>query len=516
MINLELASIQKRSECMVSEEDYVLLGPNGGRNAHVLRQAEEASRRLASLVESSQDAIIGKTLDGIITDWNRGAHRIYGYSSEEAVGRHISVLVPPDRADEIPTILAQLRLGRKIDHYETVRVTKDGRRLNVSLSVSPIEDADGNIVGGSVITRDITERKRIEEELKRSEERFRAIFEQAAVGVAQVGLDGRLRRINRKLCEIVGYSREELLQKTFQDITYPDDLDTDLYHLGKLLAGEMQTYCLEKRYLCKDGSAVWTNLTVSMVTKPSGEPDYFVATIEDITGRKQAEQALEELEEAERSRMARDLHDGPLQDIAYALKEIEIVRLLSKDEGLRGRAKHAIETLRRAGRELRSAVYNLKLEEVQEKPLPRLLESLVRLNQAMAPEREIELEIDEDLPAIAGPTAADLMRILQEALTNVRRHSGAGRAHVALRVTGEELVAEVTDDGSGFAPGAVPGIGTSSMRERAAAVGGEIEVHSEPGKGTRARFRAPLSAVSAAGRTAARISVPAPGGAREP
>jgi PAS domain S-box-containing protein len=130
------------------------------------KQTEEVSSRLAAIVDSSDDAIIGKTLGGIITSWNRGAEKIYGYSWEEATGRPISTLVPADLPDEIPAILKRLSLGEAITHYETVRVTKEGRRLNVSLTISPIRDSQGNIVGASTIARDITSRKEAEDEIR--------------------------------------------------------------------------------------------------------------------------------------------------------------------------------------------------------------------------------------------------------------------------------------------------------------------------------------------------------------
>src|SRR5918912_38998 len=129
------------------------------------KRAEEVHARLAAIVESSEDAIIGKTLEGTITNWNRGAQNIYGYSAEEVVGKPINILVPPDRPNEIPKILERLRRGEAIDHYETVRVAKDGRRLDISLTISPIRDSSGNIAGASTIARNITERKRAEEEL---------------------------------------------------------------------------------------------------------------------------------------------------------------------------------------------------------------------------------------------------------------------------------------------------------------------------------------------------------------
>lgn len=135
-------------------------------------------------------------------------------------------------------------------------------------------------------------------ELKENEKRFRATFEQAAVGVAHTDLTGRWLRVNRKLCDIVGYSREELLQKTFQEITHPDDLDADLENVRQLLAGENLTYSMEKRYVRKDGSNVWINLTVSVVYHDSGKPAYFLAVIEDITSRKRMDRALRSIVEA--------------------------------------------------------------------------------------------------------------------------------------------------------------------------------------------------------------------------
>ncbi len=130
------------------------------------KQAEAVTRRLAAIVESSDDAIVAKTLDGTILSWNAGAEGIYGYSAAEVVGRPISVLVPPDRSDELPQILAKLARGERIAHYHTERVRKDGRRIQISLTISPLMDSEGKIVGASMIARDITQQKQVEEELQ--------------------------------------------------------------------------------------------------------------------------------------------------------------------------------------------------------------------------------------------------------------------------------------------------------------------------------------------------------------
>ena len=133
------------------------------------RELRDSQNRLALIVDSSQDAIIGKNLDGIITHWNKGAEQIYGYTAQEMIGRSISVLAPQDRADEIPAILEKIRKGQRVEYFESVRVTKDKRHLSVSISVSPIHDSDGRVVGASTIARNITAQKKIEDQLRQSQ-----------------------------------------------------------------------------------------------------------------------------------------------------------------------------------------------------------------------------------------------------------------------------------------------------------------------------------------------------------
>jgi PAS domain S-box-containing protein len=157
----------------------------------------------------------------------------------------------------------------------------------------------------------IRERQRTDAQLQASEARFEATFEQAAVGIALVAPNGHWLRVNSKLCTIVGYAPEELLAKTFQDITHPDDLDTDLGQVRRMLAREIDTYALEKRYFRKDGSLVWINLTVALAWKPDSTPDYFISVVEDISARKLAEMELrrrnEELERFDRAATGREL-----------------------------------------------------------------------------------------------------------------------------------------------------------------------------------------------------------------
>jgi PAS domain S-box-containing protein len=184
------------------------------------------------------------------------------------------------------------------DHDAQYRVVWPDGQIRVHHSIGKfVRDAQGRLIEVVGTEQDITERKRAEQALADSERRFRATFEQAAVGMAHVAPDGRWLLVNDRLCEIVGYTRAELLARTFQDITHPDDLGRDLDQVRRLLAGEIGSYTLEKRYLRKDGSVVWINLTVALVRRGDGSPDYFVSVIEDISERKRAEILLRDTEE---------------------------------------------------------------------------------------------------------------------------------------------------------------------------------------------------------------------------
>ena len=171
-------------------------------------------------------------------------------------------------------------------------IARDGRVVWLRDEAVLVRDEEGRPRYWKGVQLDITDRKRAEEVLRETEERFRATFEQAAVGIAHSAPDGRWLRVNQRLCDILGYSCEELLEKTFQEITHPDDLDADLEQTRRLLAGEIDTYSMEMRYIRKDGSIVWINLTASLVREPSEEPDYFISVIEDISERKRTLEAL--------------------------------------------------------------------------------------------------------------------------------------------------------------------------------------------------------------------------------
>lgn len=221
----------------------------------------------------------------------------------------------------------------------------------------------------------------------------------------------------------------------------------------------------------------------------------------DITERKRAEEQVEESRQAERSRIARDLHDQALQELADALIQTQKIHSLSKDPKQTQRLMRLLATLDRIGPQLRGAIYDLRLDAEHDQPFPELLEALVELRREMAPHSKIAYEVhDGVLSGPLGERGRQLLRIIGEALTNVRRHSGAQNARVSVSISEGKLWAEVEDDGGGFdaasyseqALSHLGGLGIREMRERARALGGEIKIESDPQRGTRVHFEMTL------------------------
>ena len=211
----------------------------------------------------------------------------------------------------------------------------------------------------------------------------------------------------------------------------------------------------------------------------------------DITERKRLEESLREIREAERRRIARDLHDVVLQDLAGALQGMQAAQIESEKLGSGAGLEQEIAALRRAVGSLRNVIYDLHLETGQS--FVRAVESLVELNRQLRPEREIAMTVHEGFPHEL-PDDVELLRVLQEALVNARRHSGARRVEVILSKRQHVVLVEVVDDGRGFEPASVrEGVGISGMRERASALGGRLKIESSPGRGTSVKVEVPLS-----------------------
>ncbi len=253
----------------------------------------KAARRLAAIVDSSEDAIVSKTLDGIIQSWNAAAERIFGYTAEEAVGRHITMLFPADRLEEEDRIIARIRAGQRVEHFDTVRRRKDGTAIPVSLTISPIKDEEGRVVGASKIARDITERKRAEE----ANAKLAAIVESSDDAIVSKNLDGIITSWNRGAERMFGYTAQEAVGQPVTMLMPPERVDEEPGILARIRRGEnIDHYETIRRR--KDGTLLTISLTVSPIFGPHGNVVGASKIARDITRRKQAEERLRLLSEA--------------------------------------------------------------------------------------------------------------------------------------------------------------------------------------------------------------------------
>lgn len=360
-------------------------------------ETDEAVVRLAAVVESSDDAIIGKTLDGIVVSWNRGAQEIYGYTPQEVIGKPISILLPPGREDELPAIMQRIRAGEKVKHFETQRRRKDGTVIDVSVTISPIERTDGKIIGASAVARDITERKRVQE----------AMWRLAQLRDAQA--------MQRLLLERVLSAQEDERRRIARELHDQ--------------AGQLLTSVLAGLRALEESRSV---ASARLQTR----------RLREITA-----QALNEL-----GRLARGLHPTLLDHQGFSVALRAYVAEFVKIHGI------AVD---------------------------------IKLNESKADNLQAAVQLG-------------LYRIIQEALTNVARHSGATAASISLTRRDSALETTVTDNGHGFDTSAETSnrLGIVGMRERVAILGGTIHIISDA-TGTKVHVQIPVTEYVSRGHSAA-------------
>jgi diguanylate cyclase (GGDEF)-like protein/PAS domain S-box-containing protein len=255
------------------------------------KAADMAVRRLAAIVESSTDAILSKTPGGRITSWNDAAERLYGYSAEEAIGQHVSMVVPLDRIAELDEILAKVARGSTVDRLETVRIRKDGSEIQVLLSVWPLYDEDGEVVGASTVTHDITDRLLAEQGREAAEVRFQTAFRRSASGMMICDLSMRPTSVNPAVCRMLGRRPEELLGRWWTEFGHAAETPLEVAVQVAVAEGR-DSYSDERRYIQPSGTELWVQVNVDLARGATGEPLFFMAQLHDITGRKHIEAQL--------------------------------------------------------------------------------------------------------------------------------------------------------------------------------------------------------------------------------
>lgn len=249
------------------------------------KEADLASARLAAIVSCSQDAIVGKTLDGVVTSWNEGATRIFGYRPEEMIGQSIRRIIPPELQTEEDEILRRLRRGERIEHFETVRIAKDGRRIDLSITVSPVRDSRGALVGASKVGRDITERKRAEA----ASSRLAAIISSSDDAIVSKDLDGVVMSWNDGARRIFGYEAAEIVGRSIRQIIPAELQQEEDEILARIRRGERIEHFDTVR-IAKDGQRIDVSLTISPILDGAGRVIGASKIARDVRERKRGEE----------------------------------------------------------------------------------------------------------------------------------------------------------------------------------------------------------------------------------
>src|SRR5205085_124469 len=438
------------------------------------KEVEQARAQLAAIVESSDDAIIGKTLDGHITSWNTAAERLYGYTAAEVIGQPISILFPPDRTDELPQIMERLSRIGSIAQFETMRQRKDGTLLDVSLTISPIYDQAGRIVGASTIARDITGRKRAEEELRAAEERLRIALEAAQIYSWELDQAAQKIKYSPNAADVMGFELSEDAAQTRACI-HPDDLDAVTATYLQAMEGD-EKFVIECRNInSHTGEVVWVRVHGARVSG-QGMDSRFVGVTQNITERKQAEEERERLLRREQSaraaaESANRMKDEFLATVSHELRTpltailgwSRLLHTAKVDEAIAQRASEVIERNARAQAQLiedlldisRIITGRLSLERRPVELAP-VIETVLDSVRLAAEAKEIRLQATLDASVITGD-AARLQQVVWNLLTNAIKFTPkSGEIAVELAHADGHAEINISDTGIGIAPDFLP------------------------------------------------------------
>jgi PAS domain S-box-containing protein len=521
----------------VTEGDLEFAGQD--RSTAAGRAALQA--RLAAIIDSSDDGIVSKDLDGVVQSWNDAAERIFGYTADEMVGRSITTIIPPDRQHEEQEILTRVRRGERIDHFQTVRQRKDGRLVPVSVTISPVHDADGRVVAASKIVRDLSASSELEG-------RFRAIVESSDDAIVSKDLNGIVRSWNPAAERIFGYAAAEMIGRPIEVLFPPDRMDEEPQILERLRRGERVDH-FETVRVRKDGTLIDVSVTISPVLSQTGEVIGASKIARDVTPYKQLLRQREELLESEQYARREAERVGRVKDEFLATLSHELRTPLNAILGwaqvLRRRAEgvatgavvtsdvgeelleglEVIERNTRVQTQLiddlldlsRITVGKLRLD-VQEVDLSDVVKAAVASVRYAAEAKEIRLHVVLD--PLAGPVRGDPGRLQQcvwNLLTNaVKFTPKGGKVHVSLERVNSHVEVCVADDGEGITPDLLPhiferfrqgdasttrrhgglGLGLSIVKHLAELHGGRVRAKSPgPGQGSTFCIDLPLMVV---------------------
>jgi PAS domain S-box-containing protein len=484
------------------------------RDVTQIREATEALRESESryrlLVEGAGEPIFIVDVDGVFHMLNGTAAAMLGGTAEQFVGHTMWELFPTRIAELQMSNIMKAVECRRICTFESMSVVRGEQRYFVA-HIQPVIEPDGSVRRVQVIAHDITDRHEVEDALRESEERFRLVFHESPIGMALISPRLRTLRVNPALCQMLGYSEDELCQMSQEDFTHPEDAPRSTAWARRLLSGDVRSFAMEQRCMTKGGAVLWTQLTAALIPRPDGEPLYLLGMLQDITQRKQTEgqllryqdrlrsmaSQLSVVEERERRRIADDLHDHVGQLLTVAAMHLGALQQTAEGADQTQKLAAARTVIDSAIQATQSLTFELSPPVLQQLGLGPTLEWLAEQVEDQHG-LDVGVKVSAGEPEVGDDMAALLFRSTRELLHNVVKHAGATFAEVDMDSEDGMLRITVRDDGKGFEYPATDtdlrhgsGFGLFSVRERLERLGGHLDIRSRPEGGTSAVISVP-------------------------
>ncbi len=487
-LRTRLAEVEETLRAIrAGEVDALIVATAQGDRVFTLQGADRSYR---ALVETMNEGALTLTAEGMILFANQCFAAMLKAPLEKVIGSDIHDWIAPESRESLQILLQDG--GCQMCRVELSLAASDGAAVPAYLSANPVA-LDGVLDCIGVVATDLSAQKRAEQAIRTSEAKFRNVFENSQLGKALVSMDGEV-RFNKAFCEILGYTEEELQGKSWEAITFPDDIAHTADVLRGVMDGSIANARFDKRYVHKNGSLIWADTTISIMRDAVGEPLYVLTAINDITGRKESDAALLDLKqhmqrniEIERLRLAQDLHDVPLQNlygVIYVLEELRSRSDTKTSETLGGVISDVQNTLS----SLRAIASELRPPSISRFGLEKAARSYIEDFREKHPHIHITQSLARDGQMLPEAVRLVLFRILQESLMNISRHAEATEVKVSFSFDAEEASLEVSDNGRGFeVPSNWLGLvreghyGLAGMEERVSAAGGKLELESAPG-----------------------------------
>lgn len=470
-----------------------------------LAHTEAALRRYRDLFELAPDAYLITGIDGSIIDVNQAATAMLNRPKSQLIGSLLtSFVAEPDRR----LFVTLLENAPQVQDIELCIKPYRKDTVNTAITMSTEYGDEDNPYRFRWLLRDVTDRRRVMQAINASERRFRALFDEATIGIVLLDMDGCISRTNRAFQEMLGFAEHELYNRSLLALTCTEDRSFTETALQSIQEGLQPQARFQKRYQGKDGQPVWVQVSISALRDDEGNLQYILELAENITAEKQAEVEMAEMRtrllesgEVERMRLAQELHDGPIQDLYGAVFRLADFLAQEQDPTMQENLKEVQTIVKGVASTLRGVLNELRPPTIGNLGLEPAIRSHAERVQERCPGLHIQLNLSKDGQMLPAPIRLALFRVYQQCLLNVVRHAQATRVIVAFHVSEEEVTLDVWDNGKGFdLPDKWVDLlrqghyGLASIAERVEALNGTLKIETHPGGGTLIHVTAPRAA----------------------